>query len=56
MVQVLSMKKEDKVSNPSKLRVDLRLYSDLVATGVFTLKDGLPLLGKKNPIFKNKNV
>jgi len=43
--KVLSMKKEDKVSNPSKLRVDLRLYSDLISIGVFTLKEGLPLLG-----------
>jgi regulator of nonsense transcripts 2 len=39
------MKKEDKVANPSKLRVDLRLYSELISAGVFTPKEGLPLLG-----------
>jgi len=43
--KILSMKKDEKVSNPSKMRVDLRLYSELVNVGVFTLKTGLPLLG-----------
>jgi len=43
--KILSMKKDEKVSNPSKMRVDLRLYSELVSVGVFTLKVGLPLLG-----------
>eukprot|EP00092_Neocalanus_flemingeri_P034844 GFUD01037919.1.p1 GENE.GFUD01037919.1~~GFUD01037919.1.p1 ORF type:complete len:1219 (+),score=513.71 GFUD01037919.1:43-3699(+) len=43
--KILSMKKDEKVSNPSKMRVDLRLYSELVSVGVFTLKSGLPLLG-----------
>jgi len=43
--KILSMKKDGKVSNPSKMRVDLRLYSELVSVGVFTLKVGLPLLG-----------
>ena len=31
--------------NLSKLRVDLRLYSDLVSVAVFGLKEGLSLLG-----------
>lgn len=44
--KVLSMKKEERVANPSKLRVDLRLYSELVSAGIFTLKEGLPLLGE----------
>ena len=43
--QVLSMKKDERVSNPSKMRVDLRLYSELVSVSVFSLKLGLPLLG-----------
>jgi len=43
--KILSMKKDEKVSNPSKMRVDLRLYSELVSVGVFSLKVGLPLLG-----------
>ena len=43
--KVLTFKKDEKVTNPSKLRVDLRLYADLISVGVFTLKDGLPILG-----------
>ncbi len=43
--KVLAMKKEDKVANPSKLRVDLRLYSELISVGIFTLKESLSLLG-----------
>merc|ERR1719234_1569939 len=43
--KVLSMKKDERVSNPSKMRVDLRLYSELVSVSVFSLKLGLPLLG-----------
>ena len=43
--KILSMKKDEKVANPSKMRVDLRLYSELVSVGVFSLKVGLPLLG-----------
>ena len=39
------MKKDERVSNPSKMRVDLRLYSELVSVTVFSLKLGLPLLG-----------
>ena len=34
-----------KVTNPSKLRVDIRLFGDLVAVGVFPSKEGLSLLG-----------
>lgn len=35
----LSIKKDDKaLSNPSKMRVDLRFYSELIAVGVFALK------------------
>ena len=43
--KILSMKKDEKVANPSKMRVDLRLYSELVSVSVFSLKLGLPLLG-----------
>lgn len=34
-----------KVANPSKTRVDVRFYSDLISSGVLTPKEGLPLLG-----------
>lgn len=44
-VKVLTLKKDEKISNPSKLRVDLRFYAELVSAGIFTHKEGLPLLG-----------
>ena len=45
--KALAFRKEDRsVPNPSKLRVDLRFYAELVSVGVFTLKEGLPLLGQ----------
>ena len=34
-----------KITNPSKTRVDVRFYSDLISCGVLTPKEGLPLLG-----------
>ncbi|KAI9554313.1 hypothetical protein GHT06_019585 [Daphnia sinensis] len=43
--KVLSLKKDEKVSNPSKTRVDVRFYADLISCGVLTPKEGLPLLG-----------
>ncbi|XP_055944763.1 regulator of nonsense transcripts 2-like isoform X1 [Argiope bruennichi] len=43
--KVLPMKKDEKISNPSKIRVDLRFYAELVSSGIFPLKEGLPLLG-----------
>ena len=33
------------IANPSKLRVDLRFYGDLVTSGIFPYKEALPLLG-----------
>lgn len=35
------------MSNLSKLRVDLRLFAEFVAAGIFTQKEGLPLLGNR---------
>lgn len=43
--RILSFKVGDKIANPSKLRVDLRFYAELVNAGIFTHKQGLPLLG-----------
>ena len=43
--KTLSMKKDEKTFNISKLRVDLRLYCELVSVGIFPLKEGLSLLG-----------
>ncbi|XP_047987286.1 regulator of nonsense transcripts 2 isoform X2 [Leguminivora glycinivorella] len=39
------LKVTDKITNSSKLRVDIRFYAELVAVGVFPNKIGLPLLG-----------
>lgn len=43
--KILSLKVGDKIANPSKLRVDLRFYAELINAGIFTHKQGLPLLG-----------
>ncbi|XP_042223985.1 regulator of nonsense transcripts 2-like isoform X2 [Homarus americanus] len=43
--KVLSPKKDEKNTNMSKLRVDLRLYAELITAGIFAPKEGLPLLG-----------
>ncbi|XP_026726876.1 regulator of nonsense transcripts 2 isoform X1 [Trichoplusia ni] len=43
--KILTFKATDKITNSSKLRVDIRFYAELVAVGIFTNKTGLPLLG-----------
>ncbi|KAH9642752.1 hypothetical protein HF086_010405 [Spodoptera exigua] len=43
--KILTFKATDKITNSSKLRVDIRFYAELVAVGIFTNKMGLPLLG-----------
>ena len=43
--KMLTLKKDEKIANPSKMRVDLRLYCDLVVVDVIPLKTGLPLVG-----------
>lgn len=42
----MAKSKDEKVSNLSKFRVDLRFYADCVSVGLFPLKDGLQLLGQ----------
>ncbi|XP_054280661.1 regulator of nonsense transcripts 2-like isoform X1 [Macrosteles quadrilineatus] len=44
-VKTLSLKKDEKIANPSKLRVDLRFYGDLITSGIFQYKEALTLLG-----------
>lgn len=51
--RVLSLKVVDKIANPSKLRVDLRFYAELVNAGIFTHKQGLPLLGSALTVLIN---
>ncbi|KAF5279411.1 hypothetical protein FQA39_LY05521 [Lamprigera yunnana] len=43
--KILTLKVGDKISNPSKLRVDLRFYAELVSIGLFTNKNAFTLLG-----------
>lgn len=43
--KTLLLKPGEKISNPSKLRVDLRLFAELVSSGVINSKQGLGLLG-----------
>ena len=43
--KILTLKKDEKVSNPSKMRVDLRLYCELLVTGIIPLKAGLSQVG-----------
>ncbi|XP_055586086.1 regulator of nonsense transcripts 2 [Uranotaenia lowii] len=43
--KILHVKAGEKIANPSKMRVDLRFYGELISVGIFTNKTGLPLLG-----------
>ncbi|XP_025107630.1 regulator of nonsense transcripts 2-like [Pomacea canaliculata] len=43
----LTKKDEGKMSNPSKYRVDLRFFGELVSVGVFREKEGLPVLASQ---------
>jgi regulator of nonsense transcripts 2 len=45
--KTLSLKRGDKVANPSKMRVDLRFFADLVTVGVLPGKEALSLLGNQ---------
>ncbi|XP_031840310.1 UPF2 regulator of nonsense mediated mRNA decay [Nomia melanderi] len=51
--RILSLKVADKIANPSKLRVDLRFYAELVNAGIFTHKQRLPLLGSALTVLIN---
>lgn len=43
--KALSFKVGEKIANPSKLRVDLRFYAELVSVGLFNGKTAFSLLG-----------
>lgn len=43
--KALSVKVGEKIANPSKLRVDIRLYGELVSAGLFNNKTAFTLLG-----------
>ncbi|XP_052781372.1 regulator of nonsense transcripts 2-like isoform X2 [Mya arenaria] len=48
-------KKDEKISNPSKYRVDLRFFAELVSVGVFRDKEGLPILSNQLAILINND-
>ncbi|XP_052213550.1 regulator of nonsense transcripts 2-like isoform X2 [Dreissena polymorpha] len=48
-------KKDEKISNPSKYRVDLRFFADLVSVGLFRDKEGLLLLANQLAILINND-
>jgi regulator of nonsense transcripts 2 len=43
--QKLNLTFDLQITNVSKLRVDLRFYAELINIGIFSNKEGLPLLG-----------
>jgi regulator of nonsense transcripts 2 len=45
--KILNYKKEDKITNPSKLRVDLRFFAELITVGILAEKEALSLLGNQ---------
>ncbi|XP_039286836.1 regulator of nonsense transcripts 2 isoform X2 [Nilaparvata lugens] len=42
--KTLTFKKDEQIANPSKLRVDLRVFADLMAYGIFSQRASFPLL------------
>ncbi|XP_059153524.1 regulator of nonsense transcripts 2-like isoform X2 [Physella acuta] len=51
----LLSKKDEKITNASKYRVDLRFLGELIAYGVFTAKEGLPILANQLSILVNSD-
>lgn len=45
--KVLTLKKDEKVQNPSKMRVDLRFFAELITINVLPSKEALSLLGNQ---------
>ncbi|KAK6176702.1 hypothetical protein SNE40_014951 [Patella caerulea] len=45
--KVLLSKKDEKISNASKYRVDLRLFAELLSVEVISFKEGLPILANQ---------
>lgn len=45
--KLLNLKKDDKVTNPSKFRVDLRFFAELITIGILPQKESLSLLGNQ---------
>lgn len=45
--KILNIKRDEKLANPSKLRVDLRFFAELITIGVLPEKEALSLLGNQ---------
>lgn len=45
--RLLNLKRDDKVTNPSKMRVDLRFFAELITIGILGEKEALSLLGNQ---------
>jgi len=54
--KILNIKKEDKIANMSKFRVDLRLFAELTSAGIVSQKEGLVLLGNILTILINSDL
>lgn len=54
--KILNIKKEDKIVNMSKFRVDLRLFAELTSAGIIPQKEGLVLLGNILTILINSDL
>lgn len=54
--KILNIKKEDKIANMSKFRVDLRLFAELTSAGIVPQKEGLVLLGNILTILINSDL
>lgn len=54
--KILNIKKDDKIVNMSKFRVDLRLFAELTSAGIIPQKEGLVLLGNILTILINSDL
>lgn len=54
--KILNIKKDDKIANMSKFRVDLRLFAELTSAGIIPQKEGLVLLGNILTILINSDL
>lgn len=54
--KILNIKKDDKIANMSKFRVDLRLFAELTSAGIVPQKEGLVLLGNILTILINSDL
>lgn len=54
--KILNIKKEEKITNMSKFRVDLRLFAELISAGIVPQKEGLVLLGNILTILINSDL